>query len=67
MEPMLFPNLQEKWWGVKKMECDLPKFEMKKYCERMDNEKRELVFHNEKIMSIVIILSSRNLALSDTF
>jgi hypothetical protein len=64
---MLFPNLQERWWGVEKMECDFPKFEMKKCCERMDNEKKELAFHYEKIMSIAISLSSCNLTLSDIF
>jgi hypothetical protein len=40
MEPMLSPNLQERWWGVKKMECDFLKFVIKKSCERMDNEKK---------------------------
>jgi hypothetical protein len=37
------------------MECDFPKFVMKKCCEK--NEKKELVLHYEKIMSIAISLS----------
>jgi len=49
------------------MECDFPKFVMKKCCEIMDNEKKELVLHYEKIMSVAISLSNCNLALLDTF
>jgi hypothetical protein len=40
---------------------------MRKSCERMDNEKKELILHYPKIMPIAISLSSCNLALLNTF